>query len=93
MSAASSTADASRTYRVPAGAPACLQILTRLDAGGYQVVVGTRSAVVQPASCMTTEPNSGVSPDAGAGTILAAGGSHIALTWTSDTYTVTVKSP
>lgn len=80
---------ATRSYRVPAGTPACLQVLARLDAGGYEVVAGTSSDAVAASTCLTTAATDPVATDTGQATILAAGGSSIALVWTATTYTLT----
>ncbi|MHA3704940.1 hypothetical protein ACXR2U_22440 [Jatrophihabitans sp. YIM 134969] len=78
-------------FTVPAGSPACLQLLAVLDAGGYQVVAGTDQAVVSPTTCRTPS-GAGVGPSAGTATILAAGGSEIALTWTTSGYTIALAA-
>lgn len=81
---------ASQSYRVPAGTSACLQILARLDAGGYEVVAGPDAVAVDPATCQPHTQDVGINERSGHGSILAAGGSQIALSWTIDGYRVTV---
>ena len=81
-------ASLTETFTVPAGSPACLQILSRLDAGGYEVVVGTEQ--VAPTTCRLASGAADTDTTAGKATILARGGSEIALAWTTTTYTVTV---
>lgn len=86
-------AAASQSYRVPAGTSACLQILARLDAGGYQVVAGPDAVAVDPATCQPHTEDVGIDERSGHGSILAAGGSQIGLSWSTDSYTVTVTVP
>lgn len=76
------------TFTVPSGAPACLQVLARLDASGYEVVAGSADDRVDPTTCLTATPADGVGTDAGAATILAQGGSRITLSWTATAYTI-----
>ena len=80
------------SYTVPAGTPACLQLLASLDAGGYEVVAGTDPGVpVDPGTCRTATGTPGVDTTTGTATILARGGSQIGLTWTSTAYTLTAS--
>lgn len=77
-------------FTVPAGTPACLQVLARLDAGGYEVVAaGVR---ISPTTCRTVSGSDVASERAGAATVLARGGSEIALTWTATSYAVTATA-
>ena len=79
-------------FTVPAGSPACLQVLATLDAGGYEVVAGTDQAAVDPTTCRTADDDPAVSSATGTATILARGGSQIALTWTASGYTIAISS-
>ena len=76
------------TFTVPTGSPACLQILSLLDAGGYEVVAGTEQ--ISPTTCRPVSGAAGTDTASGTATILARGGSEIALTWTATSYTVRV---
>lgn len=80
------------SFTVPAGTPACLQLLARLDAGGYQVVTGANDTAVDPGTCRTATGDPGVDATTGSATILARGGSQVALTWTTTSYTMSVTS-
>jgi hypothetical protein len=77
------------SFTVSSDSPACLQLLAVLDAGGYEVVAGPDQAVVASTTCRTPTGDA-VSPSAGTATILARGGSEIALTWTATSYTLTL---
>lgn len=83
-----STDGLTETFTVPSGAPACLQVLARLDASGYEVVAGAGADRVDPTTCLTASAADGVSTAAGTATILAEGGSQITLSWTATAYTV-----
>lgn len=78
-------------FTVPAGSPVCLQLLAVLDAGGYEVVAGSGQAVVDPSTCRAADDPT-VGSTAGTATILARGGSQIALTWTVAGYTISVTA-
>lgn len=80
------------SFTVPAGSPACLQVLAILDAGGYEVVAGAGEVAVVPTTCRTADDDPAVSTVAGTATILARGGSQIALTWTATAYTIAISS-
>ena len=80
------------SFTVPDGSPACLQVLAKLHAGGYDVVTGSTQAAVDPATCRTAAGDPGTDTSAGTATILAQGGSEIALTWTATGYTISVTA-
>lgn len=81
----------SETFRVADGAPACRQVLTELDAAGYAIVAGDGAgAPVDPATC--TAKGATVDESAGAASVLAQGGSTVALVWTATDYTLTVTT-
>lgn len=82
----------SETFTVPAGTPACLQVLAPLDAAGYQVVAGATEDPVDATTCLTTQPTDPVSTAQGTASVLAQGGSQIALRWTATEYTLEVST-